>query len=196
MEHNVTLKQLATVLGVSMERIRTVARKPVTGQPYDPKAVNWDAIDAFVGNRLARTDFDTVEEVYEAAAQVVTSTGRALGGSAAPKKMLKAIDVAGYDEDGTVIICEIATTPERKGNLSVGDLITEKKTGIKCEVVYVDETIVVYKPIADHDEDTYVLTHSIGNRNFNSKFVIGEYTPATTNENVENDSNDVDDAEE
>lgn len=196
MEHNVTLKQLATVLGVPMERIRTVARKPITGQPYDPKAINWDAIDAFVSNRLARTDFDSVEEVYAAAAKVVTSTGRALGGSAAPKKMLKAIDVAGYDEDGAAILCEIATTPERKGNLSIGDLITEKKTGVKCEVVYADETIVVYKAIAEHDEDTYVLTHSIGNRNFNSKFVIGEYTPATTNENVENDSDDVDDAEE
>ena len=180
MEHNVTLKQLATVLGVPMERIRTVARKPITGQLYDPKAINWDAIDAFVSNRLERTDFDSIEEVYEAAAQVVTSTGRALGGSAAPKKMLKAIDVAGYDEDGTAIVCEIATTPERKGDLAVGDLITEKKTGVKCEVVYVDETIVAYKAITDHDEDTYVLTHSIGNRNFNSKFVVGEYTPTAS----------------
>lgn len=190
MEHNVTLKQLATVLGVPMERIRTVARKPITGQPYDPKAINWDAIDAFVSNRLARTDFDSVEEVYAAAAEVVTSTGRALGGSAAPKKMLKAIDVAGYDEDGAAILCEIATTPERKGNLSVGDLITEKKTGVKCEVVYVDETIVVYKAIAEHDEDTYVLTHSIGNRNFNSKFVIGEYVPAPAAKAEEADTED------
>ena len=190
MEHNVTLKQLATVLGVPMERIRTVARKPITGQPYDPKAINWDAIDAFVSNRLARTDFDSVEEVYAAAAEVVTSTGRALGGSAAPKKMLKAIDVAGYDEDGAAILCEIATTPERKGNLSVGDLITEKKTGVKCEVVYTDETIVVYKAIAEHDEDTFVLTHSIGNRNFNSKFVIGEYVPAPAAEAEESDTED------
>ena len=190
MEHNVTLKQLATVLGVPMERIRTVARKPITGQPYDPKAINWDAIDAFVSNRLARTDFDSVEEVYAAAAEVVTSTGRALGGSAAPKKMLKAIDVAGYDENGSAILCEIATTPERKGNLIVGDLITEKKTGVKCEVVYTDETIVVYKAIAEHDEDTFVLTHSIGNRNFNSKFVIGEYVPAPAAEAEESDTED------
>ena len=195
MEHNVTLKQLATVLGVPMERIRTVARKPITGQPYDPKAINWDAIDAFVSNRLARTDFDSVEEVYAAAAEVVTSTGRALGGSAAPKKMLKAIDVAGYDEDGKAILCEIATTPERKGNLSVGDLITEKKTGVKCEVVYVDETIVAYKAIAEHDEDTYVLTHSIGNRNFNSKFVIGEYVPAPAATEASAEESDTEDAE-
>lgn len=190
MEHNVTLKQLATVLGVPMERIRTVARKPITGQPYDPKAINWNAIDAFVSNRLERTDFDSVEDVYAAAAEVVTSTGRALGGSAAPKKMLKAIDVAGYDENGSAILCEIATTPERKGNLSVGDLITEKKTGVKCEVVYTDETIVVYKAIAEHDEDTFVLTHSIGNRNFNSKFVIGEYVPAPAAEAEESDTED------
>ena len=190
MEHNVTLKQLATVLGVPMERIRTVARKPITGQPYDPKAINWDAIDAFVSNRLERTDFDSVEDVYAAAAEVVTSTGRALGGSAAPKKMLKAIDVAGYDENGSAILCEIATTPERKGNLSVGDLITEKKTGVKCEVVYADETIVVYKAIAEHDEDTFVLTHSIGNRNFNSKFAIGEYVPAPAAEAEESDTED------
>ena len=195
MEHNVTLKQLATVLGVPMERIRTVARKPITGQPYDPKAINWDAIDAFVSNRLARTDFDSVEEVYAAAAEVVTSTGRALGGSAAPKKMLKAIDVAGYDEDGKAILCEIATTPERKGNLIVGDLITEKKTGVKCEVVYVDETIVAYKAIAEHDEDTYVLTHSIGNRNFNSKFVIGEYVPAPAATEADTEAADTEDAE-
>ena len=190
MEHNVTLKQLATVLGVPMERIRTVARKPITGQPYDPKAINWDAIDAFVSNRLARTDFDSVEEVYAAAEEVVTSTGRALGGSAAPKKMLKAIDAAGFDEDGKAILCEIATTPERKGNLSVGDLITEKKTGVECEVVYVDETIVVYRAIAEHDADTCVLTHSIGNRNFNSKFVIGKYVPAPAAEAEEADTED------
>lgn len=189
MEHNVTLKQLATVLGVPMERIRTVARKPVTGQPYDPKAINWNAIDAFVSNRLSRTDFDSIEEVYAAAAEVVTSTGRALGGSAATKKMLKAIDVAGY-EDGMAIVCKITTTPERKGNLSVGDLITEKKTGVKCEVVYVNETIVVYKAIVDHDEDTCVLTHSIGNRNFNNKYVIGEYVPASTPAAEKSDTED------
>ena len=146
-----SLKQLAVVLDVQVERIRNVAKKPIVGQAYDPKAINWDAVETFITNRLDRTGYESVEAVYEAALDVEVAV-RAAGGSS--KVML--------DIEGST------TTPARKVELAVGDIITEKATGENFEVCYTNETIVVYKPISEEGKIT--LSHAIGNRIFNNKF--------------------------
>ena len=152
-----SLKQLAVVLDVQVERIKNVAKKPVPGVAYDPKNINWDAVDTFVTNRLERTGYESLEDVYAAALEVEVTT-RVAGG--ASKVML--------DIEGST------TTPARKAELAEGDLITEKATGETFEVCYVNETIIVYKPISAEGKIT--LSHAIGNRIFNNKFakVTGE----------------------
>lgn len=145
-----SLKQLAVVLDLQVERIRNVAKKPIVGQAYDPKAINWDAVDAFITNRLERTGYDSLEAVYEAALAVEV-TIKAPGSS---KTMLEV--------EGST------TTPARKSDLQAGDIIVEKATGEKFEVCYTNETIVVYKPI--NEEGKITLSHAIGNRIFNNKF--------------------------
>ena len=146
-----SLKQLATVLDLGVERVKNVAKKPIDGQVYDPKAINWDAVDAFVTNRLERTGYDSLEAVYAAALEV-EETVRVAGG--ASKVML--------DIEGST------TTPARKAELAIGDTITEKATGENFKVDFVNETIVVYSPISAEGKVT--LSHAIGNRIFNNKF--------------------------
>lgn len=146
-----SLKQLAVVLDLQVERIKNVAKKPIVGEAYDPKAINWDAVDAFVTNRLERTGYGSLEEVYAAACEVEVAT-RVAGG--ASKVMLEV--------EGST------TTPARKSDLLVGDIITEKATGENFEVCFVNETIVVYHPIVE--EGKIALSHAIGNRIFNNKF--------------------------
>lgn len=147
-----TLKQIATVLGVQVERVRSVAKKPIVGQAYDPKATNWDAIKAFIGNRLERTGYDTVEDVLAAALDVeITVASR---GTGAKIQML--------DIEGSV------TTPSRRCELNPGDIIVEKKSGAEFVVDYVNATIVVIKPISAEGKET--LSHAIGNRIFNNKY--------------------------
>jgi len=148
-----TLKQLAEVLGCPVDRIRSVARKPIIGEAYDPKAINWDAIDAFIANRLEKTGYDTLEDVYAAALEVeVKTTSRAAG------IKTEMLNVEGSE-----------TTPARKHNVQPGDIVHDKKTGLDYEVEYVSPTIVVYHS-TNVEEGKIALSHSIGNRNFNSRF--------------------------
>lgn len=147
-----TLKQLATVLDVQIERIRNVAKKPIVGQAYDPTAINWDAVDTFVKNRLERTGYETLEEVYAAALEVeVVTVSRGTGSK------IEALDIEGSE-----------TTPSRKCELVAGDTIIEKKTGAEYLVDYVNATIVVFKPFSIEGKET--LSHAIGNRVFNNKY--------------------------
>lgn len=147
-----TLKQIATVLDLPVERVRNVAKKPIIGQAYDPKAINWDALNAFVGNRLERTGYESVEAVYEAAKEVeITVATRGTGAK------IQMLDIEGSE-----------TTPSRKCELNAGDIITEKKSGTDFVVDYVNATIVVIKPISADGKET--LSHAIGNRIFNNKY--------------------------
>lgn len=152
MEAKPSLKQIATVLDVQIERIRNVAKKPIVGQAYDPTAINWDAVGAFVTNRLERTGYDTLEDVYNAALDVeVTTVTRGSGAK------IEALDIEGS-----------TTTPTRKCELVAGDTIVEKKTGAEYLVDYVNATIIVFKPFSTEGKET--LSHAIGNRIFNNKY--------------------------
>lgn len=161
-----SLKQLAVVLDVQMDRIRAVAKKPIAGQVFDPKAINWDAIDAFITNRLERTGYESVEEVYEAALLVE---------DAKPARAAKA-EIAMLDVEGST------TTPARKIDINAGDTIYEKKTGAEFVVDYVNATIVVFSPIST--EGKLTLSRSIGNRNFNSKFTTSKPVVVEATEEV------------
>ena len=147
-----TLKQLAVVLDLQVERLRNVAKKPIVGEAYDPKATNWDAIDAFITNRLERTGYASLEEVYAAAAEVeITTTSRGTGSK------IQMLDIEGS-----------LTTPDRKCALVPGDIIVEKKSGAEFVVDYTNATIVVFKPVSAEGKET--LSHAIGNRIFNNKY--------------------------
>ena len=102
-----SLKQLAVVLDVQMDRIRSVAKKPIVGQAYDPKAINWDAIETFISNRLERTGYDSIEDVFAAALEVE---------DAKPARAAKA-EIAMLDVEGS------ETTPARKIEVNAGDTI-------------------------------------------------------------------------
>lgn len=141
-----TLKQLATVLDCPLTRVSSVAHKPQSGVAYDPKAINWPALDAFVANRLEKSGYDSVEAVYEAALEVEIPE-RA---KAQPKAMLT------------------GTTPFRK-EVNVGDTIAMKGEDTQYEVLYTDDTIVVFRAL---DAEGLAISHAIGNRVFNNKFYV------------------------
>lgn len=158
-----SLHQLAIVLAIPYARLASqqVAFKPVQGQPYT-KEINWDAVDAFVERRLDKTDYESVEDVYAAALEVEYS----------PKARRSA------NPDSVWGKMLFGTTPMRKGNLKVGDIIKHKKTGTTGTIVFVNDTIVCYDEITE--DGSRVPTSSIGNRVFNNQFEIvsGESTDA------------------
>lgn len=153
-----SLNQLAIVLGIPAVRLQSaqVAYKPIEGQPYNAKAINWASVSAFIERRLDKTDFDSVEAVYAAACAVEYAPKRGGGRAAAEGSVY-----------GKVLF---GTVPVRKGDVKVGDTIYKKKDGSANTVIYVNDTIVVYE--AAHDEGTKVASEAIGNRMFNMNFSL------------------------
>lgn len=150
-----SLNQLAIVLGIPAVRLQSaqVAYKPVEGLPYDPKRINWENVSAFISRRLDKTDYATVEEVYEAALETEYT----------PKR-------SGRTGTGTANKVLFGTVPARKGDIKVGDTIVNKKTNEAATVIFVNDTIVVYEP--KHEDGEKVVSEAIGNRMFNMKFSI------------------------
>lgn len=146
-----SLQQLAMVLGIPAVRLQTaqVAYKPIEGEPYNAKAINWKAVRDFVERRLDKTDYASVDEVFEAALKVEYVPKRGKAGSAGNKVLF-------------------GTVPVRKGNIEVGTTIYSKKSGEAFDVVYVNDTIVVYEP--QHEDGEKVVSSAIGNRMFNMNF--------------------------
>lgn len=160
-----TLHQLAIVLGLPVVRLQSaqVAYKPVEGKPYKAGEINWANISAFIDRRLAKTGYSTVEDVYNAALSTEYVAKRATR-TADPNSVW-----------GKVLF---GTTPVRKGNVKVNDVITNKKTDKQFKVVFVTPTIVCYEPIATESDDAsetvdkFIITEAIGNRMFNMKFNV------------------------
>jgi hypothetical protein len=152
-----SLNQLAIVLGIPAVRLQSaqVAYKPIEGEPYTAKKINWQSVSAFIARRLDKTGFSSVEEVYAAA----------LSTEYTPKRATRAKDPNSVY--GKVLF---GTTPLRKGHLAVGDKIHNRKTDETDIVVYVDDTIVVFQP--EHVDGEQVLSNSIGNRMFNMNYDI------------------------
>ena len=152
-----SLNQLAIALGIPAVRLQNaqVAYKPIEGQPYRAKQINWGSVSAFIKRRLDKTDYNSVEEVYEAALKVEYVPKRRVGRTA---------------REGSVYGKFLfGTTPVRKGNVKVGDIIYNKKDKSKNRVIFVNDTIVVYDPITEGDEK--VVSAAIGNRMFNTNFL-------------------------
>lgn len=153
-----SLNQLAIVLGIPAVRLQSaqVAYKPIEGQPYSAKAINWASVSAFIERRLDKTDFDSVQAVYEAACATEYAPKRGGGRAADPNSVY-----------GKVLF---GTVPVRKGNVQVGDTIYKKKDGSACTVIFVSDTLVAYKPVVA--EGTQVADEAIGNRMFNMNFSL------------------------
>lgn len=158
-----SLNQLAIVLGIPAVRLQSaqVAYKPIEGQPYSAKTINWASVSAFIERRLDKTDFDSVEAIYEAALEVEYTPKRGGGRTAAEGS------VYGKTLFGTV--------PVRKGDVKVGDTIYKKKDGSEYTVIFVNDTLVAYEP--KHEEGVKVVAEAIGNRMFNMNFSL---TPVET----------------
>lgn len=158
-----SLNQLAIVLSIPAARLQSaqVAYKPIEGEAYVAKKINWQSVSEFIERRLDKTGYDTVEKVYEAA----------LATEYTPKRATRSKDPNSVY--GKVLF---GTTPVRKGDAKVGDTIYEKKTGESFVVVYVDETIVCYKEVSDEP----VATKAIGNRMFNMNFSFEPVAEETT----------------
>lgn len=152
-----SLNQLAIVLGVPATRLQSaqVAYKPIEGEAYVAKKINWVSVSEFIARRLDKTGYTSVEDVYTAA----------LATEYTPKRATREKDPNSVY--GKVLF---GTTPVRKGHLQVGDKITNKKTGETATVVFVTDTIVCY----ENENDEFKVTNSIGNRMFNLNFVIEE----------------------
>lgn len=153
-----SLNQLAIVLGIPAVRLQSaqVAYKPIEGQPYNAKAINWASVSAFIERRLDKTDYDSVQAVYEAALEVEYTPKRGGGRAAAEGS------VYGKTLFGTV--------PVRKGDVKVGDTIYKKKDGSAYDVIFVNDTLVAYEP--KHAEGEKVVSEAIGNRMFNMNFSL------------------------
>lgn len=148
-----SLNQLAIVLGIPAARLQSaqVAYKPIEGEAYVAKKINWASVSEFIDRRLDKTGYDTVEAVYEAA----------MATEYTPKRATRSKDPNSVH--GKVLF---GTTPIRKGNVQVGDTIYDKKTGSGHTVVYVDDTIVCFKLIDTVD----TVTNAVGNRVFNLSY--------------------------
>lgn len=165
-----SLNQLALALGIPAVRLQSsqVAYKPIEGKPYNAKEINWANVSAFIARRLDKTDYNSVEEVYEAALKIEYTPKRGVGRTAGEGSVY-----------GKVLF---GTTPLRKGDVKVGDTIYSKKTGDAYDVIFVNDTIVVYEP--KHDADTKVVSEAIGNRMFNTNFLLTP--PEATNKGESN----------
>lgn len=63
-----TLKAIAEVFGLPVQRLYSVAKQPKEGEVYDAKVFNWDAIERFINRRLnADKGLGTLEDVIDAA---------------------------------------------------------------------------------------------------------------------------------
>lgn len=160
-EEKPSLNQLAIVLGIPAVRLQSaqVAYKPINGEPYEAKKINWSSVSSFIARRLDKTGYDSVEAVYAAALATEYTPKRATHTSAEGSVWGKIL---------------VGTTPVRKGDLKVGDKIMNKATNAIFNVVFVTPTIVCYEP--DHANDETVVTLSIGNRMFNNKYSIVDNT--------------------
>ena len=160
-----SLNQLAIALGIPAVRLQSaqVAYKPIEGQPYNAKEINWDSVDSFVERRLDKTDFASVEEVMMSALEVEYTPKRGFGRKAGEGSVW-----------GKVLF---GTTPVRKGNVQLGDTVYNKKNGSANTVIFVNDTIVVYEE--EHEEGTQVVSSAIGNRMFNMNFSL---TPIASDE--------------
>lgn len=150
-----TLHQLAIILDIPYARLANaqVAYKPQMGKPYSKDEINWEAVDAFVTRRLERLDYDTLEEVYEAALEI--------------KYFPKART---HNPDSVWGKMLFGTTPVRKGHLVEGSIIKNKKTGIEYKVVFANDTIICFDEITE--DGSAVVTSSVGNRVFNNQYDI------------------------
>ena len=158
-----SLNQLAIVLAIPAARLQSaqVAYKPIEGEAYVAKKINWQSVSEFIERRLDKTGYDTVEAVYEAA----------LATEYTPKRATRAKDPNSVY--GKVLF---GTTPVRKGDVKVGDTIYDKKTNAAHQVVFVDETIVCYKECCDEP----TVTNAVGNRMFNMNFAFEPAAEAVT----------------
>lgn len=153
-----SLNQLAIVLGIPAARLQSnmVAYKPKLGEAYEGnKKINWEAVSEFIGRRLEKTGYDSIEDVYAAA----------LATEYTPKKATRAKDPNSVY--GKVLF---GTTPVRKGNLQAGMTIKSKKTGEMFTIVYCNDTIVVFEPT----EGEFKVSTAVGNRVFNGSYDIVE----------------------
>ena len=159
-ENAPSLNQLALALGIPAVRLQSaqVAYKPIEGQPYNKNQINWESVTAFIERRLDKTDFDSVEAVYAAALEIEYTPKRGFGRSAGEGSVY-----------GKFVF---GSTPLRKGKLAVGDTIVRKKDKSEHKVLFVNDTIVVYEPI--HEENEQVVSAAIGNRMFNMNFSFPE----------------------
>ena len=152
-----SLNQLAIVLGIPAARLQSaqVAYKPIEGEAYVAKKINWESVSEFISRRLDKTGYSSIEDVYSAA----------LSTEYTPKKATREKDPNSVY--GKVLF---GTTPVRKGHVEVGATIHDKKSDQDCTVVYVDDTIVCYRIV----DGEFPITYSIGNRMFNLNFTIVE----------------------
>ena len=152
-----SLHQLAIVLGIPAVRLQSaqVAYKPIEGEPYTAKKINWANVSSFISRRLEKTGYDSIEAVYAAALEAVYNPIRA---------------TRAKNPDSVYGKILVGTTPVRKGHLEVGDMIKNRKSGDEFTVVYVDDSIVCFQ--GETAEGEIVLTNSIGNRMFNMNFNI------------------------
>ena len=64
-----SLNQLAIVLDIPAVRLQSaqVAYKPIEGEAYVAKKINWLSVSEFMARRLEKTGYTSLEDVYAAA---------------------------------------------------------------------------------------------------------------------------------
>lgn len=62
---NVSIRRFADAVGLNYNMLLKASKKPIEGVPYDPTAINYDAIDAMVAKKeinLDEIDWEVVDE--------------------------------------------------------------------------------------------------------------------------------------
>lgn len=159
-----SLKAFAMTLDVPVTRLNNIAKRPISGQVYDPDIPNWDALNVFFDGKISEhPDMDMIALVKAAqendATLQATKGRRAAGASGA-----NLIDVDG------------GKMPKRKSNRFEMGSDTEtyicfKKDAGVYKIVYQTDGYTCLRPVNENGDFSMELVRVLSNGTLNIKCV-------------------------
>lgn len=156
-----SMRAIAEAVGGNQQRVYTIAKQPIAGQPYDPDVINWDAIERFVTKRLNPDEgIGTYDEVI----------AKAYDFDANKKAHDRRRGVSGGNAAEMITLPDGSTTPKRRMELTQGQrvMLRTDKEGIVYNVVLLSDTDIVLQ------REGWPSLKSLGNWTTNQKILTDE----------------------
>ena len=157
-----SMRAIATVIGVNPSRMYAIAKKPVAGQMYDPEATNWDAISAYVESKLAEKNFEDMKAFVTAAQEV----------DAELKANIRRVAVPGanlIEVDGEKVSARKSAKFEMGGENE--SYICFKHDALVYKMVYQTEGYTVLRPVNSDGTFAMEMLRVVSNGTLNTKCV-------------------------